>query len=486
MSVLMSTGDLGPVDARPRYEQLADTLERCIRDGLLAPGDRLPSVRALCEMHDASPATVTHALHRLEDAGLIEARPRSGFFVRRQSRNLLAPPSQCVDALTAPQRIELGPHRQLLMEFAHDQVGNTLGRARIDPGLYPVESLRKLLARQLQREPSLLTDYAFDAGDLALREQVARRAIQAGSHWLADDVLVTHGSSEGLALCLRLLTQPGEVVAIPTPTDPMWLEILNALDLRALEIPAHPCDGLSVDALTLALRQQKIAAVLVAPNFPNPTGSLMSDEAKQRLVMLTAEYGVPLIEDDQGGELGHLAVRPKPCKAFDQTGQVLLVGDLGLVVGLGLQVGYVIAGRYREALEALKHVLYEPVPRLIQRAVAAFMASGQFEPHLRRLRRGIADHLATHHALVCEHFPPACRLACAPGGYMLWIELPRHIDTAELRRRTLIEGIEFAPGALFSLGDTFRNCLRLNAGLPVTPSAEQAIRRLGQLVAASL
>ncbi|GAB3267808.1 aminotransferase-like domain-containing protein [Chitinimonas naiadis] len=463
-----------------RYQALADDLAGRIQRGVLKPGDKLPSVRDLCRVHQASPATVNHALHLLEDAGLLEARPRSGFYVRRLIRQLAAP-QQCADADQQPQVIALAEHRRLAVEFHRHGHQDCLGRAVIDPAFYPTQALQRLMNQAARRDPTLLARIQFEGGDLPLREQLARRSVQLGCDWQPEEILITHGDTEATALCLRVLTKPGDIVAIQSPSHIALLNLLDTLGLQVLEIPAHPVDGLSVDALAHALQQEKITACVLSANFPNPTGSLMSDAAKQRTVALLSAHDIPLIEEDNFGELYFGDRRPPPFKAFDESGNVLYCADLSTLIGMGMGLGCAITGRYRLAFEYAQFSASEPPPPLLQRTLANFMDSGQFEPHLRRLRHALADNVIAHRNAVADHFPASTRVAESRGGYLLWLELPRGLDTAELQRRALLQDIRFAPGHFFSHDRSFSNCLRLNAGYRLTPAIEADIAILGRL-----
>ncbi|WP_137938452.1 PLP-dependent aminotransferase family protein [Chitinivorax sp. B] len=465
----------------PRYAQLADELTACIRGGSLRPGDKLPSVRTLCSLHGVSPATVTHALHLLEDAGLIEARPRAGFYVKRQIQVRPLPQQLSGDYHSQPRLVELSSKRQRLLEFVHPTHCDWLGLANLSPSLFPNQLVQKFMTYQARRDPTLLSRYVFDAGDEQLRQQIARRGVEAGCVWQPDDIIITNGVVDALGLSLRLLTKPGDIVAIAAPSSLPLQEQLETLSRRALEIPAHPCDGISLDALATALEQQTIAACVVSANFASPTGSLMSDDSKRRLVELLESHGVPLIEDDTYGEFYSGEQRPKPCKAFDRSGNVILCSELSITLAPGLGLGYIVAGRYRLGLQALKPATMDGVPLLTQRTYAAFMESGHYEPHLRRLRRQLAEQLNALRAAVCEYFPAETGVSCAAGGYLLWVELPKQIDAAELNQQAARLGSSCAPGALFTLGDGLHNCLRLNAGHVFSPKIEEAVRTLGQL-----
>ncbi|MBL8508497.1 aminotransferase-like domain-containing protein [Chitinimonas sp. JJ19] len=461
-----------------RYQTLADDLANRIHAGVLQPGSRVPSVRQLCTLHTVSPATVTHALHLLEDAGLIEARPRLGFFVRQHSRRF-APPSQCAEP-ALPTAIQLEGHRKLVIEFTDEVAHPWLGMSAIADELFPLAQVKKLLVQQLQRDPQILNRASY-GGEPSLREQLARRSLILGCNFQPDEIIVTHGDTEATDLCLRLLTRPGDLVAIQTPGPLRVLEMLEGLGLHALEIPAHPCDGLSVDALAHALQHNKPAACIINANFPSPTGSRMPESEKARLVELAQRHAMPLIEVDTFGDLNHGEQRPRPIKAYDRHDNVLYCGELSTLVSPGLGIGYIAAGRHRLTLAASQVVHGEPVPALIQHTMAALLSGGQFEPHMRRLRSRLASQMQAYRKMVIEHFPGGTRMACGDGGFMLWLELPDNLDAAELQRRVLATGHTFAPGALFSLGSSFANCLRLNAGYPLSCQIEEGIRIIGRL-----
>ncbi|WP_374347162.1 PLP-dependent aminotransferase family protein [Chitinimonas sp.] len=458
-----------------RYQQLADDLAGRIQAGVLQAGERLPSVRQLCSLHDASPATVTHALHRLEDDGLIEARPRLGFYVRQRQ---FGKPTQCARA-GLPTAIALEGHRKLAIELAHGDDRDRLTLPSLAPELFPAQAIKKQLIQLLQRDTSILNDSSY-GGQQRLREQIARRSLMAGCDFRPDEVVVTHGDTEALDICLRVLTKPGDVVAAPTPGPLRVLEQLEGHGLQALEVPAHPVHGMSVDALAALLRENRVAACIVNANFPSPTGSLMPDAEKARLAELAHAHGVPLIEVDTFGDLHHGAQRPRAVKAFDRHDNVLYCVDLGFLISPGLRLGYIAAGKHRLVLDAARVVHGEPVAALIQEAIGSFMASGRLELHLRRLRSQLAAQYRSYRVAVLRHFPAGTRVAQGTGGFMLWLELPGDIDAVELLRRCQRLGLSFVPGVLCSLDSSFSNCLRLNAGHPLGPAIEDAISRIGE------
>ena len=148
----------------------------------------------------------------------------------------------------------------------------------------------------------------------------------------------------------------------------------------------------------------------------------------------------------------------------------------------GARVGFIAAGRYRDSLRAAKQVSTGATAPLQQEMIAEFMRSGGYERHLRKLRRAFTQQVERASQLVQAAFPADTRISRPQGGFVLWIELAAGIDTLELYERASRVGVDFVPGSLFSASGRYRNCLRLNCGYPLTPSAEAAIRRLGALI----
>ena len=460
----------------PLYTDLADELADAIRRGALRPGERLPSVRQARASRRVSAATVFQAYDLLESRGLIESRPRSGFFVRAARAGSAAEP-QAAPASPEATEVSIG-----------DLVMQVLGSAFPSPRLFPLQELARCGARALRAlDPDRLLE-DLSAGNERLRHQIARRQALAGIAVDPDEIVITHGAMEALDLSLRLLTRPGDIVAVESPTFYAALQALERHGLRAVELPTDPRDGVDPDALARVLERHRVAACWLMPNFQNPLGSLMPEERKRALVARLAQHGVPLIEDDVYGELHHGSRRPLPAKAFDAAGEVLHCTSFSKCLAPGYRVGWVAAGRHAPGLRRLKTLtsLATAVPS--QLAIAEYLAQGGFDRHLRGLRRQLAAQQARMHALVEAHFPVGTRLARPQGGYFLWVELPEGGDSLALQARAAALGISLAPGALFSAsgGDRrLRRGLRLNFGhAPGDARIAPALAALGRLATA--
>lgn len=454
-----------------RYRQLAAALADALRAGRYPPVSRLPSVRELCAEHGASLATVTHALQELEDAGLIEARPRRGFFVRAAGK----PPA----ADKAGAALELEGRRKRLMTLAAAHPGLlTLGHLALPPELLPLSALRRLLGQQLGVDLAALATGSVFGSD-ALREQLARRAPRMGCDFAADDIVVTQGEGESLQLCLGLLARPGDTVAITSPAPLRALELIVSLGLHALELPA---DG-TLAVLEDALRRQPVAACIADSGLRDAAAGPHGDADKAALADLLARHALPLIECDMLGELHRGAYRPRPLKAFDEDDRVLYCGSFACITGTGCSVGYVASRRHHLQLRAARAIHGELVPALTEQVLAAFMAAPAYDAHLRRLRKRLATQVELHRRAIVRHFPAGTRVTTGEGGHVLWVELPGGLDAARLLERARERGYTFVPGAVFSAGTGFDHCLRLTAGHPLDAARERGIAVLGEIAA---
>lgn len=462
------------------YEHVAKTLREQVANGVYRQGERVPSVRRLSGQLAVSVSTVVEAYRRLESQGVIEARPQSGYYVRAR---LWQPPAQpeISKPSSSPTGVNVSAYALKLLQASHDPSVLQLGVAAQHPSLLPTTALNRILARIARRDTGRGVSYDFPPGCEELRRQIARRALDAGVSVSPDDIVTTSGCQEALSLCLRAVTRPGDTVAIESPVFYGTLQTIEQFGLKAIEIPTCPRKGISIEALTLALDRWKIKACLLVPNFSNPTGALMPEERKKRLVQLLAKHEVPLIEDDIYGDLAHHGPRPKAVKSYDRKGLVMLCSSFSKTLAPGYRVGWVMPGPWREQIEHLKYVNTMATATLPQLAIAEFLEHGGYDHYLRKTRVRYAQGIERMTQAVSRYFPDGTRVTQPTGGFVLWIELPENIDAIELHRRALARKISIAPGPLFSPKQMYRNCIRINCALPWTETLDRALITLGRL-----
>ena len=464
-----------------RYQQLAEQTEALILNGVLRPGDRLPSVRQACRILDVSPITVTQAYYILEGRGLIEARPKSGYFVRaRLGQNLSEP--EMTHPVGGSTQLQVSDFIFQILDSVRDPSVVPLGSSFPSPFLYPLDKLGRFLATAARKFDPLATVTDLPPGNEELRRQLALRYLTQGATVSPQEIVITSGAMEGLNLCLQAVTQPGDLIAIESPTFYAGLQASERLGLKVIEIPSHPREGVSLSALEDTLRHHPIKACLFMLNFANPTGSRVSDENKKALLELLRRYDVPLIEDDVYNELHFGPQAPLCSKAEDKTGLVMHVSSFSKCLAPGYRIGWVAAGRYASRIQRqkLSSSLATTVP--VQIALAEYLKHGGLENHLRHLRQTLALQEVEMVQAVERHFPTGTKLARPQGGYFLWLELPPHVDTLLLHQQALERGISIAPGPIFSAKREFKNYLRLNFGHPDSQRLDAAMATLGELI----
>jgi len=463
------------------YAELADDIERQIQRGVLRAGERLPSVRALCTARGISQGTVMQAYYLLEDRGLVSARPRSGYYVNATARAPLPEPTL---PTLLPEPMQVTPSNLLysVLNSIKQRSNVPLGSAFASPMLFPLPKLAQLLGAAARRlDPWRIVD-DLPPGNAELRRHLARRYLEMGAEVDVDDIVITNGASEALMLCMVATTRPGDVVAIESPTHYNVLHMIEASGRRAVCIPTCSQEGMNLPALESAIAAQDIKAVWAMPTFQNPTGATMPAANKAALVALLARHGIPLIENDVYGDLWFEGERPLPAKTWDTQGGVLHCGSFNKSLAPGYRLGWVAAGRWNEVVRQNKFLLSIGTNVPAQAAIADFLKHGGYELHLRRLRSALRDQRDRLLLAVARHFPAGTAASRPHGGYVLWVQLaPGSIDTLELMRRALDEGVSLAPGALFSPNGRHGGDMRLNFGHPWSAEMERGVAVIGRL-----
>lgn len=477
---MLKTG-FGQPGRVPLYEEVATRIAYLVEQGTLRPGDRVPSIRNLSKQMQVSINTVKEAYSQLEDRRLIEAKPQSGYYVRARLPELPAEPVVDQPALR-PTEVSLGKVYQMLMKDMHNPQLQQLGIAFPNPELLPIDKLNRMLSSESRRFRNQSVSYSMTPGCERLRKQIAQRALSSGCTLSPDQIVITSGCVEAVVLSLRALCKPGDTILIETPVYFNFLQLIEDLGLRTLEIPSSPRDGISLDALDYVLEnnRSRISACLVISNNNNPLGGQMPDENKSRLVAMLDRYDIPLIEDDIYGDLSFADKRPSVAKAYDKKGNVLLCSSFSKTLAPGYRVGWIAAGRFQDQIERGKMLANVATATPPQLAIAEFLANGGYDHHLRSIRRIYARKVAQMGDAIGRYFPSGTRVSRPMGGFALWVEMPDAVNAIRLYERSREAGITFAPGPLFSASGKYQNCIRLNAAF-WCDEVERAVATLGSL-----
>ena len=462
------------------YLELADQLYEQIKKGVYRSGDRLPSVREQSHRLGVSVSTILQAYGVLQDRRLIEAQPQSGYYISRPVQ-LPRPP-----ATSAP---EAHPTEVSISEMALEivQSNERPGTVQLGTALPNIETpairrLHRSLATIARSNTRNRISYAFPPGNAELRLQIARRGVDAGFSLAPEEVVITNGCQEALVLALRAVAGAGDTVAIESPVFYGALQAIESLGLKTVEIPTDPNIGISLEALQMVLEQWPVKALVLIPNFSNPSGYCMPDTRKKALIELLARHDLPLIEDDIYADLGFSSSRPKAIKAWDQDGRVLLCSSISKTLDPGLRIGWVLPGRYRKQVQHLKLVTSMATATLPQLAVAAYLEHGGYDKHLRTVRSNYRRNRDLCMEAIARNFPAETRATHPEGGFLSWVELPAQCDSLSLYRQAMAQNITIAPGPLFSPTQKYRNFIRLNYGQAWDKRTELALCTLGELI----
>jgi len=463
------------------YDQVSIYTSKLIDQGTLKPGDKVPSLRKLSKQLKVSISTVNQAYLSLEEQGVLKAKPQSGFYVSAAVSTEVALPKR-TNTCCAPRKVKFGDLFEEVFAMANDTKIIPFGAAKPAMELLPVKGLIRATKRIIAHRPDACMDYSFPPGHKRLREQIALQYTKQGLLVAPDEIVITSGATEALAISLCAVASRGDVIAVESPTYFAVLKLIERLGMLALEIDTDPETGIVMESLEDALETMNVKAILVVPNFSNPMGSLMPDENKKRMIELVEEYNVPVIEDDVFGELYFGNKRPESIKKFGSSNKVLHCSSFSKTLAPGYRVGWIVAGESHNKVEELKQTLYSATAPITQLSVAEYLASGEYDRHLVRLRKAYRQQIEKGRFMIANAFPDDTRISNPQGGFVLWVQLARGTNCLDVFNMAGSKGIGITPGMLFSATRKFKNFIRINCGYPWTPENEQAIDDLADIV----
>ena len=274
------------------------------------------------------------------------------------------------------------------------------------------------------------------------------------------------------------------MVAVETPCYFGILQLVRSLGFKILEVPIDSELGLTVAQFQEALKKSpKLKAIVTVSSFSNPLGSLVPEKVKEELVKLATKAGVVIVEDDIYGELYFEGQRPKPYKSFDKGDTVITCGSYAKTLSPAFRIGYVCSKKYASEISFHKSALTSGVSALGEEALALFLETDGYEKHLRSLRSSYKTLIAQYSQAILSSFPVGTKISQPKGGFVLWVQLPKGIDSRDIQRLALEESISIAPGPIFSASHKdFVNFMRINCAIPWSTSSQRAINRLSKIL----
>ncbi|CAO4175177.1 8-amino-7-oxononanoate synthase [Methylorubrum populi] len=443
-------------------------IRRKLAARILAPGEKLPSIRRFAATMQVSPSTVVEAYDRLAAEGLIHARPGSGFFVSG-----VVSPLAPAEAETRRDRAidPLWVSRQSL-----DAGLETLkpGCGWLPPGWMPDAAIRRAVRGLARSGDGILTDYGATRGAPGLRRLLVRRLAAEGIEASADQVLLTASGTQGVDLIARFLLRPGDTVLVDDPCYFNFQALLRAHGVRIVGIPYTPT-GPDLARFAAALAEHRPRLYVTNSALHNPTGATLSSQAAHRILTLAAAHDLAIIEDDIFADL-----EPDPSArlaALDGLNRVIRIGSFSKTLSASIRCGFIVARPdWIEALVDLQVATSFGGPSPIAaELIAATLTDGSYRKHLeavrRRLSRARRETAARLGALgITPWIMPR-------GGFTLWCRLPDGCDAAMVARAGLRENLVLAPGNVFSVSQSAADFMRFNVAQMVDPRVYEALGR---------
>lgn len=351
------------------------------------------------------------------------------------------------------------------------------------PELFPTAAYRRASAEVLEDDPYALQ---YSAPYAPLRAHVAAMMAERGVACSPEQVFLTAGAQQGIALLARLLLEPGGTVAAETLCYSGFQQAVEPLAPRYLTVPTDLDTGMDVDALEAHLaRGERPAFVYCVPDGHNPLAVSLSAAKRARLAELARAYGVAVVEDDPYGFLEFEGAAAAPVRAHDGD-HVFYVGSFSKVLAPAVRLGWIVVP---EALVPLLGIAKESsdinTATLAQRVVSRLLDGGHFAGHLAMLRREYRLRRDAMLAALEAHFPAGARWRTPASGVFVWVELPEEIDTALLLPAAMErEGVLFFPGNAFAADGSRAgsNCMRLNFSHSAPGRIEEGVARLARVV----
>jgi DNA-binding transcriptional MocR family regulator len=462
-----------------RYEQIVQRIENLVTSESLVVGEKVPSVREMRAKTGISVSTILKAYMLLEDRGIIEARPKSGYYVRPAIGEI----NWNQSSRNGEKSGKTGELRDILIssfiKTVTDSSAVQLSETLPSSNLLPSKAILRNLARVVRKLGPSIMAFEHPQGNQELRRQLAKRSTLSGMSLSSDSIVITNGGTDSWNLCIRVVAKPGETILLQSPSYFGFREIARNLGVSVIEITKN--DLLDCEFLDSLFNSHTIKACVLMPAFSDPGTDYSSAEWK-RIHRTFSSKNIPIIEDDVYGDLHFSSTRTPPLKIMDQKDSTFFCSSFSKTISPGFRISWVaVPEQFRETFLRTKFISSMSSSTLTQAVVADYLAHGGYDRHLRSMRRLLTSQLALYTDAIAKLFPEGTKTSRPRGGHSFWVRLPDPVDAVSLYWAALKENIVIAPGPVYSEFSDFNHFIRLSFGAPWTQKIERALTRLGQL-----
>jgi DNA-binding transcriptional MocR family regulator len=464
-------------------QQLVDRISSAIEAGQLEPGSKLPPTRELAAEAGVNHLTAARVYRRLAELGYVTASVGRGTFVRS-----LAPASSDSHGddwqVYALPQDEISYSEQVLADtfsLAGREDVISLATGWPAPSTYPTEELARIAADVFAEVGGNALSYLPAEGLFDLREQIAARGRAHGYAQDADEVVITSGAQQAIALSAHATLEPGDVAVVESPTFIGMMTALRGTKARVIGVPVDE-NGFDVDGLVRLLARHEVKLVGLQSACQNPTGRSLSDERRKRLAELAMERNFFILEDRVYADMRFEGREVRSLRELAPA-HVLYANSLSKVVGGGLRAGWVAArGPVRERIATLKLDADFHSPTLIQHMAARWLATGAYDRHLKQTIPFYRERRDALLAVLERHLAGEYHVDPPLGGHHLWVTLNRPLDERALYAEAARSGVTFTPGGAVTAERRSQTSLRLSFSLLDPEQLEEGVRRLARAI----
>ena len=373
-----------------------------------------------------------------------------------------------------------------LLKFAVDPNIISLAGGLPASEFLPFEPLRECIDAVLTRDGSKALQYSPQNPEL--RAWIAEYMGTRGVTCTPDQVFITNGNQNGLAILSRMFLDPGHPAVIEEVTFTGIHQVTVGRDAAVRVVPTDLDSGVDVEALEAAFaKPPKPRLAVLITDFHNPLGVSVAPENRERVAGLAADYGVPIIEDDPYAPLRFRGDAAPPIKAYDEDGMVFYLGSFSKMLAPALRLGWMVApAEHMARITTIRESLDLESSTLYQRAVAEFMGRGLLESHLKRITEAHGARCDVLLRALEEELSGIARWSKPDGGVFVWVSLPGRLDTAEMFPQAIERKVAYIPGGVFSVDGRTRNAVRLNFSNVKPDAIGEGVKRLSEVIRAAL
>ena len=346
----------------------------------------------------------------------------------------------------------------------------------------PKAALKRAFDAAFSEEPDVALGYHTPDGDYRLRERIASRFARRGISVTPEEMVITTGCTQALHGMIRLLAQPGDVVACEAPAYYATLEMLGDMGMRVLPIPVRDSNGVDLDLVVTLFERFQPRFFVVCSTLSNPSGATMANEARRALVEICRRTGTRILEDEIYGELSDIEGL-RPIRSYDDGSIVSYVTSFSKTVAPGIRVGVCVPGGNTDRFAQLKCQQDMHSTTLCEVAFRKYLEEADLDSHLKYLKALNRQRRETGRELIEKFFPEGTIIWIPEGGFLLWVEVPARIDTEAAYQAALRKNVAFSRGkSFFTTPEAKVSAMRINCSRPTANELVQGIETLGKIL----